>query len=267
MEFFQVLDRIKPTGWAGAVTPTAAVVTPEVPREHARALVIDTPDKTVITVGVELAALDAEEFLTRVTGRFVGAEQANSNGQFWTTEDLSFGVGSVAHGPLNWLHHERKIIGALTDATLVDRQTAANGDQDPPHIRAGSVIWSYLWPSETVVVREAAAANKLYYSMECISATVECTGPNGCGATMSYQDAHRKTEKACAHVRDRASARRFVKPVFQGAAVIVPPVQPGWDSARADVLRRVEATKEGRATAAFTDDEALAAQILDFIRG
>ncbi len=263
MGFFEVLDRIAPT-LPPAVGHSIAKPEDFIPRQQSRALVIDTPEKTVITVGVEQAALDYEEFLTRLSGRLVGAEQANDNGQFWSTEDLEFGVDSVAHGPLNWLHHERKIIGCLTSAGLVVRQ-AAGANPEPAHIRADSVIWSFLYPGETMVVKEAAAANKLYYSMECVSKYVECSGPNGCKAVMSYADAHNKTEKACAHVRERASARRFIKPAFQGAAVIVPPVQPGWSNANADVLRRVETSKEGRATAAFTDDEQMAAQILAFI--
>ncbi len=264
MEFFEVLDRIKPSG-PGNLSQSIARPQSQIPRQQSRALVIDTPEKTVITVGVEQAGLDFEDFLTRISGRLVGAEQANGNGQFWATEDLQFGMGSVAHGPLNWLHHERKIIGCLTDASLVQRQTASDGAFEPAHIRADSVMWSYLFPGETVVVREAAAAQKLYYSMECVSKQVQCAGPSGCGATMEYLDAHNKTEKACAHVRERASARRFIKPAFQGAAVIVPPVAPGWSGANADLLRRVETSKEGRATAAFTDDEAMAAQILAFL--
>jgi hypothetical protein len=272
MEFFDVLDRIKPSDLVAQPlftdphpngSPTSADQL--IPRQQSRALVIDTPDKTVITVGVESAALDPEEFLTRITGRLVGAEQANDNGQFWAAEDLEFGIGSVAHGPLNWLHNEHKIIGCLTGASLVERATSASAAIEPTHIRADAVMWSYLFPGETMVVREAAAASKLFYSMECVSKNVQCAGPNGCGATMAYTDAHNKTEKACAHIRDRASYRRFIKPAFQGAAVIVPPVQPGWSNASADVLRRVGASKEGRALAAFTDDEVLASQILKFI--
>lgn len=270
MGYFEVLDRIKPQVPAPEPIVPPLTVQPLTPvaRQTSRALVIDAPDKTVITVSVETASLDPEDFLTRISGRLVGAEEANSNGQFWTTADLEFGVNTVSGGPLNWLHDDRKIIGSLVDAQLVAKHPATAAAADTPtHIKADSVVWSYIYPSETAVIREAAAAKKLYYSMECISKNVECAGPNGCGQLMTYADAHHKTEKACEHVRARASHRRFINPIFQGSAVIVPPVQPGWSNANADLIRRASASRTGQQASEFTDDEVLAAQILQFVGG
>ncbi len=273
MNYFEILDRIKPrlpvatpVTTVGAAAPQPVRQPVEIPRQEARSLVVDGPQSTFVTVPVETAGLNFEDYRTRITGRLVGAEKANSNGQFWTSGDLAFGVGSVAFGPLNWLHEEKRIIGTLTSADLITPpQTAAAGEAHP-YIRAESVVWSYLFPGETYVIREAAARNKLYYSMECISRQVECVGPNGCGAVMAYQDAHAKNDNACDHIRQQASARRFIKPVFQGSAVIVPPVTPGWADSNAELMRAA-ASREGQQISRFTDDEVITAQILKFVAG
>lgn len=192
-----------------------------------------------VTTPLEAASLAADRHLLHLDGRLVGADQPNSNNQLWSSDDLRYGLPTVTHGPLNWLHNDQKIIGCIVGAQFLDgdREAADEGDRDP-HIRASSVLWKYLFPSEARVVAWAAEEGDLYYSMECISREVECAGANGCGAHMSYGDALHKTEKACEHVRDRASARRLVDPIFQGAAVIVPPKRPGWQKAFLSVVQR-----------------------------
>lgn len=341
MSIFEVLDRIKP------VLPSTAPTGHDELRQQARSLVVDTTNdgkhRTVITVPIEESALDPESYVTRIRGRLVGAEEANHNRQYWSTGDLVFGVGSVAGGPLNWLHEERRIVGAITDARLVGgpqrddakaatvsaedrRKMAKSGSAMPdgsfpipdeehlrsaiklahtpaqrrhvikrakalgksnlipdtwrdsaaeeqlrelaaeqPHIEAQSVLWSFIYPDETKTVRDAAAAGSLFYSMECVSRSVECFGPTGCGKVMAYADSVQRNDSACEHVRDRSSIRRLINPVFLGAAVIVPPVRPGWANAHADVIRRAAASEQVQT---FTDGDAeLGGQILSFCSG
>lgn len=234
----------------------------------AKMLVVDNleTDKTYVTVPVERAGLEADDFLLRLRGRLVG-EGTNSNGASWDAQDLDFGLPSVATGPLNWLHNERHIIGCLTDARMRTREAAAEAGLADlgQHIEADAVVWRYIFPREAAAVEMAAGDRKLYYSMECVSNEVQCVGPNGCGRMMSYLDSLHRTEKACAHVRERASARRFVNPIFQGGAVIVPPKNPGWANANVDVLR--EAARLMPEAAGLTEgDDVVAAQILDFVR-
>jgi hypothetical protein len=280
--FFEVLDRIRPhlstvDSSDADETQTPVPVLPAPVTGPERALVLDAkardgrPDHTVITVPLRESALDAEDYLTRIRGRLVGAEEANRNNQFWSTGDLVFGVGSVAGGPLNWLHEERHIVGALVEATLKHGpQAAASGTASgigagggQPHIEAESTMWSWIYPNETRVVREAAAAGDLYYSMECISKQVECYGPGGCGRVMAYADTVQRNEAACEHIRDRSSVRRLINPVFQGAALIVPPVRPGWANANADIIRRAAASERLQE---FTEGQTeIAAQIFSFI--
>jgi hypothetical protein len=214
--------------------------------------VIEGAAKTVITVPLELtpevaagpsANIEADDFLLRLSGRLVEAGRANGNGAFWAQEDLEFGLPSVAHGPLNWLHDEQRVVGALTSAKLVGgttREAAGVG----AHIRSDAVLWRWLAPREAAVLAEQAGLKQAYFSMECISRQIQCTGENGCGQVMDYLDAQGKTEKACQHVRERSSHRRFVSPIFQGAAIIVPPTKPGWAQADLEVVKPGEKLAE-----------------------
>lgn len=63
--------------------------------------------------------------MTWLQGRFVEAEKANRNGAFWTTEDLQFGEMSVTHGPLNWLHEDKTVIGTIADNAMIHPKVEA----------------------------------------------------------------------------------------------------------------------------------------------
>ena len=245
---------------------------PRIPREHAHsaaavlerpsapaagvlpAFAIENPDtgKVVLTVPLELAPevasgpsadITADDFLLRLSGRLVEAEKANQNGAFWAQEDLEFGMPSIALGPLNWLHDERRVVGVLTDARMVNREAAAAVHLGP-HVVSDAVLWKWLAPREAAAVEHYAGQRQAYYSMECVSRQIACVGENGCGHVMDYLDAQNKTERACEHVKEHSSARRFVSPIFQGAAIIVPPTKPGWSNADLTVQRQAAAAAE-----------------------
>ncbi len=242
----QIRDRIMPriprreAAYATAHTSTEPVVPATAPANLPSFVTENTETgKVLLTVPLELppevasgpsAEITADDFLLRLSGRLVEAEKANENGAFWTQDDLEFGLPSVALGPLNWLHDERRVVGVLTAANLVNREAAAAVNLGP-HVRADSVLWKWLAPREAATVEMYAGQRQAYYSMECVSRQIACVGPRGCGAVMDYLDAQNKTEAACQHVRERSSARRFVSPIFQGAAIIVPPTKPGWTNA------------------------------------
>lgn len=245
---------------------------PNIPREAARAAVLDRPitapqphvtslpafalenpdtGKVTLTVPLEVrevaegpsSRLTADDFLLHLSGRLVEAEKANENGAFWTQGDLEFGMPSIALGPLNWLHDERRVVGVLTDARMVSREQAAAVNLGP-HVVSDAMMWKWLAGREAAAVEHFAEQRQAYYSMECVSREIACVGENGCGATMDYLDAQNKTEKACEHVKDHSSARRFVNPIFQGAAIIVPPTKPGWTNADLSVQRQAAAKAE-----------------------
>lgn len=198
-----------------------------------RAFVL-TGDKgrTIITAPLrEVAAIN--QGFTYLRGRYVEADSPNLNGAMWTTEDLQMGAPTVAGGPLNWLHQDHKIIGALVDGSLQPGREAA--DDEPAignHIVSDAVLWSFLFPNETHAIGKAAADGTAFFSMECLSRAVACVDtPDrpGCGEEFSYADYD--ANKACEHLNGKTGVRRFVDPYFLGAGVIVPPVKPGWANA------------------------------------
>lgn len=277
MSIHELRDRLMPQ------LPTPA---PSAPRENARSQVVDKPvdrpafvvedpesGRVVLTMPAETAAqLTADDFLLHLDGRLVEAEKANGNGAFWAQDDLEFGLPSIAYGPLNWLHEERKIVGVLKDARLVTREAAATTGLDiNNHVNSASVMWRWLYPRESAMVQAYSSAKQLWYSMECISREIACVGVNGCEAKVPYLDAQNRTAACCDHIRERSAARRFVDPIFQGAAIIVPPIKPGWAGADLAVARQAAHLVEdqhieipGMDTSA---SERMVAQVLEWSRG
>jgi hypothetical protein len=119
----QLRDRLRPlhTVPRRATGPDPELITPE------KAFVVTGNARTLITGPAsmwEKAAVRHAGFMY-VAGRYVEAERANRNGAFWSTKDLELGQPTVAGGPLNWLHEEKEIIGALLESKLVYSREAA----------------------------------------------------------------------------------------------------------------------------------------------
>jgi hypothetical protein len=217
------------------------------PTTSERAFVLHAESgRTVITAPIrEVASLNGA--YTYLTGRLVGADTPNANGALWSSADLELGQNTVAGGPLNWLHDDQKIIGCLLDGefTKADREGAAEGIGN--HIVSSSAVWRFLFQKETATIQSAAKNGELYYSMECVSREVACVdspGRPGCGAQFGYADYD--AGNCCSHLRERSSIRRFVDPLFLGAAVIVPPVKPGWAQANVELARQAASQMEGQ---------------------
>lgn len=243
-------------------SPDQVTAPPVVETSPERAFVVQGESgRTVISAPLREIASQNKGF-TYLRGRFVEADTPNRNGAMWTTDDLQMGEATVAGGPLNWLHDEEKIIGSLLDGKLVaGREAAAAGVGN--HIISTAAVWRFLFPNETRIIEQAAADNKLWYSMECVSAEVACVGDSGCGAKFEY--AAYNAKETCSHLREGASVRRFVDPIFLGGAIIVPPVQPGWAKADVEIVRQAASlTEEHQLTDAMTrpDAEAMVQRIL-----
>jgi hypothetical protein len=191
-------------------------------------------------------------------GRFVEAEQANANGAFWSRQELEMGQASVAHGPLNWLHDTRQIIGHFADAQLMQPamhvgESAAAGGR--PHIAAAAVMYKHLFPEQARKITEAASIQKLYYSMECVGRTVSCEtsadgSRQGCGAEYPYLQTVLEPASCCPHIAQKTSQRSFHGTVFLGGAVIVPPVAPAWRNADVELVQKAAAEAERTTEAA-----------------
>jgi hypothetical protein len=194
---------------------------------------------SLIEPGPDIASLIPDKgnpFIKWITGNFVEADNPNSNGQFWTAGDLEMAEYTIKYAPLNMVHKFWRPVGFFlgTERTTLNRQEqAASGDNLV--IRTLSGIWSHLFPAEAAMVENANETQTLALSMECRGTHLRCTGPTGCGNEYPYADV--KTH--CAHLTERTSVRHIVNPTFRGGALIVPPVQPGWKNAKAEILREV----------------------------
>lgn len=233
--------------------------------------VVTAPAKTW---GFEKASTPNSKMLW-VHGAFVGAEKANRNGALWTTKDLEVGEPTVRYGPLNWLHEERHIIGAIADSKLVTPETEAAsvfGGITDPYIAAAATVWKWIWPDESRVVEMASEAGQLWFSMECFAEQIECAGEGSCGESFDYVQVVR-AQAGCEHIRERSASRRMVDPTFLGGAVIVPPVRPGWGEARAEVMAEAASLAEDAYEQAGEPDmpaaawEQLMAHVVEFARG
>lgn len=262
---------------AGALGPRALSL-PEPPTlaaAEAPPVVIEGEERFILATKaagtVELAEELAEHFGREVAGtgphlwvagRYVGADEPNGNGAYWSTADLQMGQPTVAHGPVNWLHEEHHIIGAIAGSRFVDREVAAEQGRNP-HIVALAAVWPWVYPQESALIQQASEAQSLWFSMECVSREVACID-DSCGKTLPYREYIREKASRCEHM---ASGRRFVDPVFEGVGIIVPPVRPGWVGAEARVSIQQADDLVERQAASFTgmaDGEAaaLASQLL-----
>jgi hypothetical protein len=237
------------------------------------AFVTEHQGRTVITAPAtsylqpEVASTNG--YMRWIAGRLVGGEKANRNGAIWTSGELQFGLPTVAHGPLNWLHEGRHVIGAIASARLV-----ADDPQVPqPHIVSTAALWRWLYPDEATVVEMASASNSLWLSMECVARSMACVGTGGCGQSFPYGQVMRDQASACEHIRNRSAERRMVDPTFLGAALIVPPVKPGWAEADARVLEKAAVLAPQTYVQAGSPDvsaaawEQLMAQVVRFHEG
>lgn len=273
MSILDLRERLMPRLESPTSVPTAPVLVEEAVRysETPPVLVVEGKERLTLTAPAmellreqsdNLAMQMVNRLYMQLRGRFVEAEKANGNGAYWSAGDLETGLPTVAGGPLNWLHEERHVVGVLADATYVDREVAAAAGVGP-HIAADATLWRWLYPQEALLVERAAQESKLWYSMECVAPQIECVGTHGCGAKMPYLDALRREGAACEHVVKREATRRFIDPIFQGGALILGGVKPGWANADVTLRREASALLEGggdatATTSRLTDSEAQA---------
>lgn len=221
-----------------------------------QAFVVDGPDRTVITGPASMLTPEkaaawekasvANPMFKYLQGNYVEADRPNRNNAFWTTADLEMGQATVAGGPLNWLHNDRKILGALLDSELVyPPEAAAEGNGN--HIQAVAALWQFMYPTETQIIERASRERALWFSMECTAQTVTCIdtpGKAGCGETFDWKTYKTEKAKVCGHLQVNSSVRRLGDPTFLGGAVIIPPVRPGWANASAQMMGQAGAVAE-----------------------
>lgn len=191
-----------------------------------------------------------------ILGKFVEADQANNNGQFFQMAGLRMAQPSIAHSPMNIDHHPGKIVGAFVGSDFV-HPTSGEGASNP-YIEALGVFWKSHFPEEWAKVQQAHDAGHLFFSMECVPGKIGCIGEGGCGQVFEY--AGQTSPTYCEHINHRTADRDLIDPHFTGGAVLLPPVRPGWSDANIHSLvarhvEDVEAAREDDAPAMTSEAE------------
>jgi hypothetical protein len=204
-------------------------------------IITENSDSFYLTCPVELindshdtASSWASEYISSnpafkwIIGKYVEADNANSNGQYWTLDDLKMSAPSIEHAPMNMGHRQNYIVGTYAASQLM----YPTDDTGNAYIETASVFWKYYFPDELAMVEKAYDIGALHQSMECISDTVTCAGPMGCGETFKY--AGPMSAEYCDHIKSRESYRQLNNPHFLAGGLILPPDRPGWKNASID---------------------------------
>ena len=162
-----------------------------------------------------------------ILGKYVEADNPNSNGQFWQYDDLRLSQPTIHHSPMNIDHHQDEIVGTWVASEMMMPTQQASVIN--PYIEALGAFWQWYFPEKMQEVQAAHDSGKLFISMECVSESITCGGDNGCGQTFDYQGP--MSSAYCEHIQERSSYRQLNKSQFLGGALIMPGTQPGWKNA------------------------------------
>lgn len=167
-----------------------------------------------------------------VLGKYVEADNANSNKQFWSLKDLQLAHTTVNNAPLNILHRPQYIVGTFVATEMIypiEAQAGVDGEIQRPYVEALAAFWRYYFPDELKVLEAAHNAGTAALSMECVGEEMTCAGDTGCGQTFAYKGP--KHESYCKHLNEGSSIRHIKEPHFLAGALIFPPSKPGWGGA------------------------------------
>ena len=182
-----------------------------------------------------------------IVGKYVEADSANSNGQYWSLADLRLKQPTIQHSPMNIGHRPNDIVGTFVASEMI---YPTQVDQNP-YIETVGAIWKYYFPEEVALVEQAYKTGELFLSMECISDSITCVGPNGCGETFAYLGP--MSLSYCEHIRDRTGFRQLDNPHFLAGALIAPPDRPGWKNASVNEMSTLFEKHSDEATKVYAE--------------
>lgn len=166
-----------------------------------------------------------------VIGRFVEADKANNNKQYFTLAGLQVARPTITNAPLNVNHSWRNIVGSFL-ATEMIYPTGEEAGELPsnPFIESLGVVWRYYFPEEYATIQQAHASGGLFFSMEAIPESISTIGGPDDAAVYPYEG--RVSPNYPEEVNNRSVAAIVLNnPHFVGGALIIPPVKPGWSNA------------------------------------
>lgn len=160
-----------------------------------------------------------------MVGKYVEADNANNNQQYWTLKDLQSNHHTVDNSPINMGHRPADIVGTVvaSDVIYPERQDIN------PYVETVGAFWKWYRPDALAKIEEAFAHGTLFQSMETTSESITCVGPDGCGETFAYAGPRSKTYCDC--INEARGYKQLNNPHFLGAGLIIPPDKPGWTNA------------------------------------
>lgn len=172
-----------------------------------------------------------------VLGNFIETGRPNSNGHIFPLEDIrDGGLDSMVPKPLNMLHRQQRVVGATVAAELLYPTGDPTDALDVPYAELLSAMWKSNFPEDYAIVEQAHKEGSLYYSMECMPTQLGCPE---CQGMFAYKG--RQHESYCDHLQSTPIAPKILsKPHFNAAALIVPPVRPGWRQADITQIAKLE---------------------------
>lgn len=204
--FFEGNDRIYLAGEAwimGEMRPGVEVATSEWAADH-------------------IIPNDANSY---VLGRFVEADKANNNKQYFKLGDLLLAQPTIANAPLN-INHQSSPIGTF----LASEMQYPVSDEGNPYVESLAAMWKHYYPEAYKAVQAAFASGNLFFSMEAVPQTLSTIG--GSDDTAEYTYEGRNSPNYPDEINARScDAIVLNKPHFVGGALIVPPARPGWSKA------------------------------------
>lgn len=164
-----------------------------------------------------------------ILGKFVEADHANNNRQYFQMDGLRMAQPTIAHSPMNIDHHPGRIVGSYVASDFVYPTQDEGASAFNPYIEALGVFWKAHFPEEWADVQAAHAQGHLFFSMECVPNKIGCIGEGGCGGIFAYDG--QKSDSYCEHLNNRTSDKDLIEPHFTAGAILLPPVMPGWSDA------------------------------------
>lgn len=176
--------------------------------------------------------IKTNKYIKWVIGKYVEADKVNNNGQYWTLKDLQNKHTTVDHTPMNMGHRPHDIVGTVVASEMIypDRS-----DMNP-YVETVAAFWKWYRPEELKKLEEAYSTGNAWQSMEAVSDTVTCVGPEGCGETFDYAGPNSDTYCSC--IQNHRGHKQLDNPHFLGSGLIIPPDRPGWSNADINSIAR-----------------------------
>lgn len=150
-------------------------------------------------------------------GSYVEADNANSNGDMWTADDLALTSVTPMFMPLTVMHDFSSSVGLIADARLL---TPNEHNVPRARIETTLAVWAHRYPQIAEEIQINARQGMLMQSMECLSPNYEC---GECGQIYQRLPNWAEKEQWCAHLRGEngeRAPRKLLSTTFTGSGLI-----------------------------------------------